>query len=71
MDSKTIGKIGERVGLNEGENFIFVRFFGLRFPDEQSKNYVCEWANRFVNGTAYEHADSESSLVLAHLGWED
>lgn len=52
----------------DDENKKFVAFMFKRFPKEESKAYIYEWAERFRYKSAHAHADRESKTILISLG---
>ncbi len=58
MEEEQIRKIAREKGMRNEE--LFVRFMQIRFPNEQSPDYVGEWADRFLSGDPTVYMDDKS-----------
>jgi len=69
LSEDELKNIAKNNGLNDKQADAFVVFFGLRFPNEQSPDYVAEWARRIKNGSPESYADEGTLIALIQVGF--
>ena len=69
MEIERIRKIAIEKGLKNTK--LFEKFITQRFPEEESEEYIGEWAKRFLRGRPMDYMNKKSKDIYIEILQEE